>query len=169
MVSSASSWLIGGRTLGIRLASIVLPVPEDTRHALEHVEVLEIRAPRAETRESWVERVEGEAPLCACGCGERIAVKPSHRSKGLPKYAHGHHSNPIRRVHAKLRAQGFVLLGEACKRLGISETSFRRLEAAKQIPKAHRVEAWSKRSVRVLTEREIAALAPKIAAWRSRR
>jgi predicted DNA-binding transcriptional regulator AlpA len=153
----------------MRRASIVLPVPEDTRHALEHVEVLEIQLPRLETCEAWVKRVEAAAPSCACGCGERIVVGPRHRAKGLPKYAHGHHSNSIRRVHAKLRAQGYVLLGEACRRLGMSETSFRRLESAKRIPKARRIEAWSKRSVRVLTEQEIEALEPKIAAWRAQR
>lgn len=153
----------------MRRASMVLPLPEDTRHLVDHVEVLEIQAPRAETGEAWAERMRAEAPLCACGCGERVNLKPSHRAKGMPKYAHGHHSNPIRRMHANLRDAGYILLGEACKRLGISETSFRRLEAAKRIPAARRLTTSSQRSVRVLTEQDITRLLPMIAAWRQRR
>ena len=133
------------------------------------METLEIQEPRAETREDWALRTDAQAPTCACGCGTRIVVKPVHRTKGLPKYAHGHHSNPIRRVHQKLRKQGYVLLGEACKQLSISETTFRRLEAAAVIPHARRIEAWSGRSVRVLTERDIGQLRPTVAAWKARR
>ncbi|MDB4954343.1 MAG: Mg chelatase, subunit ChlI [Myxococcales bacterium] len=146
------------------------PAPEASTDPLEHIVTLEVQEPRAETQAGWAGRVNASPrPPCACGCGGTVPVKGRHRSAGAPKYLHGHHPNPIRRVFARLRAEGYVLLGEACRQLGISETSFRRLEAAKQIPAARRVEAWSKRSVRVLSEREIEALAPKIAAWRSRR
>jgi hypothetical protein len=38
-------------------------------------EILEIQLPRAETAPCWAERVQPEAPLCACGYGERVRVK----------------------------------------------------------------------------------------------
>ncbi len=88
---------------------------------------------------------------------------------GLPKYLHGHHPNPIRRVYARLRKRGYVLLGEACKRLGISETTFRRLEAASIIPRVRRVEAWSGRSVRVLTADDIERARHTVYRWRAER
>src|SRR5689334_17300866 len=120
----------------MRRASMVLP---DTGHIgraaakqpdpLEHTVILEIHEPRAETRSGWARRVREEAPalLCACGCGRSVVVKGPHRSSGLPRFIHGHHSNPIRRAYAQLRAKGFLLLGEACSQLGISEKVYRRL------------------------------------------
>jgi len=88
---------------------------------------------------------------------------------GLPKYIHGHHPNPIRRVYARLRKHGYVLLGAACKQLGISETTFRRLEAASIIPRVRRMEAWSGRNVRVLTSRDIEQAGTAIARWKGSR
>jgi len=29
-------------------------------------------------------------PLCVCGCGERIVIKPHHKHSGIPKYILGH-------------------------------------------------------------------------------
>lgn len=60
-------------------------------------------------------------------------------------------------------------LGAACKQLGISETTFRRLEAASVIPKMRRTEAWSGRSVRVLTATDIRRAKRAIARWRAAR
>lgn len=31
-----------------------------------------------------------EAPLCKCGCGERVPVKEWHRAAGIPEFIHGH-------------------------------------------------------------------------------
>jgi len=99
VVSSASSRVISGSTDGIRLASIVLPYPgdigpqeTDEDSGVYYDEILTVRAPRAETREAWALRVS--APTCACGCGGRIEVIPVHRTRGMPKYIHGHHPQP---------------------------------------------------------------------------
>lgn len=32
-----------------------------------------------------------KAPLCACGCGNRIVIKHFHRYEGIPKYIRGHY------------------------------------------------------------------------------
>ena len=29
-------------------------------------------------------------PICKCGCGEKIVVKPQHKYSGIPKYIPGH-------------------------------------------------------------------------------
>jgi NUMOD3 motif-containing protein len=37
-------------------------------------------------------------PLCACGCGEAIIVKPHHKRRGIPEYSPGHYirvNNPM--------------------------------------------------------------------------
>lgn len=39
---------------------------------------------------TWV--AAQEAPLCACGCGEHIVIKPEHRRRGIPKFIVGHHA-----------------------------------------------------------------------------
>ena len=36
--------------------------------------------------DTWVEAMQSEAPLCACGCGERIVVKRAHRHRGIPRF-----------------------------------------------------------------------------------
>ena len=147
----------------MRPMSSVLPKTADTRHPLggpadpfEHVVTLEIQEPRAESESGWASRVNATtgAQNCACGCGGSIQAKDHHRASGLPKYLHGHHSNPIRRAYAELRTQGYVLLGEACKRLGISEGRYRRLEAAGTLPLVERVDVHG-RSTRVMTGADI--------------
>ena len=42
--------------------------------------------------DTWVEAMQSEAPLCACGCGERIRIQRHHRAKGIPVFIHGHHA-----------------------------------------------------------------------------
>lgn len=117
---------------------------------------LEVQEPRAETEAGWALRMNAsETPSCACGCGTKITLKARHRSDGAPQYAHGHHPNPIRRAFAKLRAEGYLLLGEVCERLGVSETGFRRMEKAGLIASPRRVEAWKGRSVRVFCADDI--------------
>jgi len=61
-----------------------------------------IQVPRAETGSRWTYRLQPMAPLCACGCGEQIQLKPQHRcpTKGIPRYIRGHHPNPLRRLYA---------------------------------------------------------------------
>lgn len=42
----------------------------------------------AEKKEISTEEV---GPLCACGCGEHIVLKPQHKKLGVPKYIRGHY------------------------------------------------------------------------------
>ena len=125
---------------------------------MEHSEILEIRLPRAESGSRWAERIASAAggpPSCACGCGEKIEVKPKHRYAGLPRYRPGHHPNPIRRAYEALRAQGFMMLGEVCVRLGIGQTTLRRYEAAGLLPPIVRRDVLNGRTVRVFTAEDL--------------
>jgi predicted ArsR family transcriptional regulator len=74
---------------------------------------------------------------------------------GLPRYRHGHHPNPLRRAHSKLHRQGYKLVGELAKALGVSQTTLRRMEAEGVIPQARRLEFMRGRSVRVFTVKEV--------------
>ena len=46
---------------------------------------------RAARLAEWLSKEQALAPMCACGCGERIIVKPFHRRLGLPRFITGHH------------------------------------------------------------------------------
>jgi len=41
---------------------------------------------------TWMEREQASAPLCACGCGDRIVIQPHHRAYGIPHVLVGHHA-----------------------------------------------------------------------------
>jgi hypothetical protein len=117
--------------------------------------ILEILEPRAERGSRWAARVQPEAPLCACGCGQPVELKGRHRSAGVPRYAHGHHPNPIRRAYERLRSKGYRLVADTCAEFGISPTTLRRLEADGVLPKTNRLKLFRGRSVRVFTDDEI--------------
>jgi hypothetical protein len=163
----ASSRVIGGKMPGTRRASMVLPKRGNTGRdeprppgILEHIETLEMLEPRAETRSGWAERLnlcDSGPPPCACGCGGKVAVRAQHRTKGVPRYIHGHHPNPVRRAYAKVRAQGYVMVGEACRELGIGETTFRRFEAKGIVAQAQRIVLMPGRLIRVLTKADLRA------------
>ena len=105
-----------------------------------------------------MKRAAGGASNCACGCGGKIEVKPKHRSKGLPRYCPGHHPNPIRRAYGALRAEGFMMLGEVCHKLGIGQTTLRRYEAMGLIPSIERRDVLNGRTVRVFTAQDLKRL-----------
>ena len=134
-------------------------------------EILAVEAPRAETVDAWADRMNRSArPVCQCGCGSRLVVLPRHRSMGLPKYVHGHHPNPLRRGFDALRHEGYKLVGEVAKLLGVSENTVRRMEAEGVIPKARRVELSRDRSVRAFTAKEAERIARSNARerWRAK-
>jgi hypothetical protein len=117
--------------------------------------ILEIEEPRAERGPRWAARVQPQAPLCACGCGLPVLLKARHRTEGPPRYVHGHHPNPIRRAYERLRAKDYRLITDACRELGVSATTLRRLEAEGVLPRATRIELLRGRSVRVFTARDV--------------
>ena len=67
--------------------------------------------------------------LCQCGCGDALVILPRHRPMGLPGYLHGHHRNLLRRGFDALRQEGYQLVGDVAKLLGVSENTVRRMEA----------------------------------------
>jgi hypothetical protein len=147
VVSSDSSNDRAGRIPGKRRASMVLPLPgyigpRKTKlpSVLKPVGMIGIQVPRAETGSRWTHRLQAMAPLCACGCGGQIQLKPQHRcpTKGIPRYIQGHHPNPLRRFYAVVRAQGLLLTRDVCRKLRISETQYHRLEAAGVFPQPRR-------------------------------
>ena len=119
-------------------------------------EILMVRAPRAETREAWALRVE--APTCACGCGGKIEVIPVHRTRGMPKYIHGHHPNPLRRGFDALREQGYKLVGDVAAEFGVSATTLRRMGEEGVIPKAKRITYARGKEARVYTDSQVKAM-----------
>jgi hypothetical protein len=136
-----------------------------------HQEMVEVRFPRAETVESWAERMNRSGRhLCQCGCGTELVILPRHRSMGLPRYVHGHHPNPLRRGFDALRKKGYRLVGEVAELLGVSENTVRRMEAEGVIPKARRVELAHGKSVRTFTAKEVERIARSRARarWRAR-
>jgi len=136
-----------------------------------HQEMVEVRFPRAETVEVWAERMNRSGRyLCQCGCGTALVILPRHRSMGLPRYLHGHHPNPLRRGFDALRKNGYRLVGEVAKLLGISENTVRRMEAEGVLPKARRVELARGKSVRAFTAKEVQRIAKSRTReqWRAR-
>jgi hypothetical protein len=175
VASTASSKPSGGSTLGRSRASIVLPKLEYKGHEVvcdgRTVEVrknLEIWEPRADRGSRWAARVQPEAPLCACGCGRAVELKGRHRSKGAPRYAHGHHPNPIRRAYDKLCSQGYRLVADVCLELGVSPTTLRRLEVRGVLPRARRLEFLDGRSVRAFSDSDVRGARRALAKWRLR-
>ena len=122
--------------------------------------IIGLRASRAETGSQWTHRLQPTAPLCECGCGEQIRLKPQHRcpTKGTPRYIQGHHSTPLRRAYERFRKRGYVFLGEVCRELGISAKVHWRLEAAGKVPKAQRRKGIGGTMVRVFKKKDLGRL-----------
>lgn len=50
--------------------------------------------------DDWVQERQATAPLCACGCGMPIRIRPDHKKRGVPRFLHGHHN----RVSARAKS-----------------------------------------------------------------
>jgi hypothetical protein len=131
-----------------------------SRPTLKLMGIIGLRVSRAETGSQWTYRLQPAAPLCACGCGEQIRLKPQHRcpTKGAPRYIQGHHSTPLRRAYERFRKQGYMFLGEVCRELGISAKVYRRLEVAGKVPRAKRRKGIGGTMVRVFKKKDLARL-----------
>ncbi len=136
---------------------------------LKPVGMIGIQVPRAETGSRWTYRLQPMAPLCACGCGEQIQLKPQHRcpTKGIPRYIRGHHPNPLRRLYAAVRAQGLLLTREVCRKLRISETQYHRLEAAGVFPQSRRWGRLPRPGMRVFAPENVARMRAVLRQFRS--
>lgn len=130
----------------------------DMEGGVSHTEVVPVEGSRAELREAWAARMCKEAPMCACGCGGRVTIGPRHRSRGVPRYIHGHHPNPLRRMFERLRQEGYRLVSEVASALGVSATTLRRMEAEGVVPKALRVSPIQGKSFRVYTAEQVRSL-----------
>jgi hypothetical protein len=123
----ASSIVIGGITVGRRLASIVFPKPGslDPPARLRS----EVTFP-IETflLSEWIKEENQKRRLCACGCGKRIRVRPRHHAQGIPRYVQGHHPMAMTKEIERLHAQGFFTSGAVARKFGISLNTLRRLE-----------------------------------------
>ncbi len=128
-------------------------------------EILEVREPRAETAEQWAARGRTEAPLCGCGCGTLVELKARHRAptKGVPRYVPGHHPNPLRQMYLQIEERTLLTTAQVCRRLGISESSYHRFEAAGVFPAPSRWGKWPRPEMRVFTAATARALASTLA------
>lgn len=84
---------------------------------------------------------------------------PVHRTKGVPKYIHGHHPNPLRRGFEELREQGYKLVGKVAAELGVSVTTLRRMEEEAVIPKAKRIDFGGGKRMRVYKAEQLEKIA----------
>lgn len=51
-----------------------------------------------ELEQEWASEQQATAPLCACGCGVPIRVRPEHRRRGIPRFLLGHHNRVTARA-----------------------------------------------------------------------
>jgi hypothetical protein len=152
------------------------PYPGDIGHTglddddgPDFLEIIDVHEPRAETGSQWAARLQRGAPLCACGCGEQITLRPQHRAptKGIPRFLQGHHPNPLRILHAAVHAKKLLLTGDVCKKLGISESHYHRLEKYGVFPCPRRWGRLPRPRLRVFTPEDLSRL--RAALWRWRR
>jgi hypothetical protein len=84
--------------------------------------------------------MKGVVHLCDCGCGTALKIRPEHRSPsvGIPRFVRGHQPNPLHGLYARVHAERLLLMRDACNRLGISPSTYWRLESDGTFPKAER-------------------------------
>jgi len=85
---------------------------------------------RPMTAAEWAEAENKKGHYCACGCGQRIEVKPQHHapSEGVPRFLSGHHRMSMTEYVERLNAEGFLTVAQAAEALGTSETALRDAE-----------------------------------------
>jgi hypothetical protein len=131
-------------------------------------ETLEVREPRAETASRWAERARTEARLCACGCRAQVEVKARHRakSKGVPRYVPGHHPNLLRQMYLHVKEAELLTTGQVCRRLGISASTYHRLEAVGIFAAPARWGKWPRPEMRVFRASDVATMRARMRAAR---
>lgn len=48
----------------------------------------------------WAAEVASKPPLCGCGCGASIQLRPEHMIRGIPTFIHGHHARVVARANS---------------------------------------------------------------------
>jgi hypothetical protein len=114
------------------------PYPASTDPAV----VLERVVPLAReiTKDSvaaWVAEQNALGHCCACGCGERIEVQPSHRRNGVPRFFGNHHRQARKGCRAATSFEGMLSVRKAAEVLGVGEWVLRHLDAAQQVGTVH--------------------------------
>jgi len=57
---------------------------------------------------AWAEAENAKGHVCACGCGQRVAVLPTHRQSGIPQYVPEHRPNRFGAEIRDLHDRGFM-------------------------------------------------------------
>ena len=158
LTSSASSRRIGGRMVGRRRASIVLPKPgaldprvRFRRHVAVRVQIVPLS--------EWIEEENRKGHVCACGCGKPIRVLPQHPAQAIPRYIRTHHPMTMTKEVRALREAGFLTVSEVAKNLGIGTTTLLRLQGKLFEP----VPRHGKRKMRVSTAGQVEILRTELA------
>jgi len=83
------------------------------------------------TAAEWAEEENKKGHYCACGCGERIVVKPVHHrpSVGIPRFIQ-EHSGPVSMAEflGMMNSKGYLTVAQAAAELGVSENTLRRAQ-----------------------------------------
>lgn len=127
--------------------------------------VVEGGVARPLTPEEWAEAENGKGDhICACGCGNRIAVLPKHHAPGvgIPRFVPGHHRMSMTEFVGSLNADGYLTVSQAAGELGIGENTLRRAEERGWVEPEW--ESWGKReAMRVYRRDDLPALRQKLA------
>ena len=99
----------------------------------------EVGVQREPTLEEWLAEARRNAPLCACGCGERIEILPKHRHKGIPTYRHAHSMAPMQEMVLAFNAEGLLTVSQAAEILGIGKNTLRERVRLGEFPSEKRL------------------------------
>ncbi len=75
------------------------------------------------TVKQWVVVEQAKHPICKCGCGGEIIIKPWHHSEGIPEFIKGHENrgknNPLYQKHHTIKTK--VKISKARIEKGLSK------------------------------------------------
>ena len=88
---------------------------------------LRLFAGKASHIDKWLLENQGKH-TCQCGCGRVIPIRRRHYWIGIPKFIWKHRTAKQAHYTYQYNQQGYMTVGELCRRLGIGQTTYYRYE-----------------------------------------